>query len=143
MKNHCVYHIHHVPKWPSYFCKIWALCVLQLYMVYVLTYLLSVCNTINLSWTCLIRPNDGRRISQKSISHKTSLNILVHDVINLLYIYTYLIFDYILYLISSQTTKSKLEWGQLSLKCLKWNLKWKMKCKKLVKQVIIVTEFLK
>ena len=24
IKDLCAHHIHHVPKWPSYFCKIWA-----------------------------------------------------------------------------------------------------------------------
>ena len=43
------HHIHHVPKSPSYFCKIWALCVSQIYRVYILTCLFSVFNTINLS----------------------------------------------------------------------------------------------
>ena len=42
-------HIHHWPKWPSYFCNIWALCVSKIYMVYVFTCLLSARNKINLS----------------------------------------------------------------------------------------------
>ena len=41
-------HIHHVTKWPSYLCKIWVLCVSQIYMIYIIC-LFSVCNTINLS----------------------------------------------------------------------------------------------
>ena len=45
----CAHHIHRVPKWPSYFRKIWALCVLQIYMVYIFICLFSACNTINLS----------------------------------------------------------------------------------------------
>ena len=40
------HHMHHVPKCPSYFCKIWAFCVSQTYMVYIFTCLFSVCNTI-------------------------------------------------------------------------------------------------
>ena len=35
--------------WPSYFCKIWALCVSQIFMVYVFTCVFSVHNTRNLS----------------------------------------------------------------------------------------------
>ena len=35
MKKLRAHHIHHVPKWPSYFCKILALCVSQIYMVYI------------------------------------------------------------------------------------------------------------
>ena len=42
MKKLRVHHIHHMPKWPSYFCKIGALCVSQIYMVYIFTCLLSV-----------------------------------------------------------------------------------------------------
>ena len=49
IKKLCAHHIYHVPKWPSYFCKIWALSVSQIYMVYIFTYLFSVCTTINLS----------------------------------------------------------------------------------------------
>ena len=64
-----VHHIHHVPKWPFYFCKIWALCVSQIYMVYIsLACSVFVIKFIT-SWTCLITSNDGRSISQKSISH--------------------------------------------------------------------------
>ena len=39
--------------------------------------------------SCLIRPNDGR-----SISRNSSINILLHDVINLLHIYvkTYIVY---------------------------------------------------
>ena len=46
-----VHHIHHVhvAKWPSYFCKIWALCVSQIYVVYIFTCLFNVHNEINLS----------------------------------------------------------------------------------------------
>ena len=40
------HHRHHVPRWPSYCCKIWVLCVSQIYMVYIFTCLFSVCNTI-------------------------------------------------------------------------------------------------
>ena len=47
MKNLRVHHIHYVPKWPSYFRKIRALCVSQMYMVNILTCLFSVRNTIN------------------------------------------------------------------------------------------------
>ena len=36
-------------KWPSYFCKISALCVPKMYMVYIFASLFSACNTINLS----------------------------------------------------------------------------------------------
>ena len=67
MKKLLAHHIHHVPKWSSYFCKIWVLCVSEIYMVYIVTCLFSVCNTINLSHHG--RPNDGRSVSQKSISH--------------------------------------------------------------------------
>ena len=49
MKKLHAHQTHHVPKWSSYFCKIWALCVSQIYMVYIFTSLFSVCNTINLS----------------------------------------------------------------------------------------------
>ena len=49
MKKLRAHHIHHVPKWPSYFCKIWVLCVSQIYMAYIFTCVFSVCNTINLS----------------------------------------------------------------------------------------------
>ena len=42
-------HIHHWPKWPSYYCKVWALCVSKIYMVYVFSCLLSARNKINLS----------------------------------------------------------------------------------------------
>ena len=48
-KKFCAHHIHHAPKWPSYFCNVWALCVSQIYMVHIFTYLFSLCNTINLS----------------------------------------------------------------------------------------------
>ena len=66
--------------------KIWALCVSQICMVYIFTCLFSVRNTINLSRQepCLIRPNDGRIISQKSININKHA---FHDMINLLYIY--------------------------------------------------------
>ena len=35
MKKLRTHHIHHVPKWLSYFRKIWTLCVSQIYMVYI------------------------------------------------------------------------------------------------------------
>ena len=50
MTKLCVHHILHAPKWPSYFCNIWALCVSQIYMVYIFICLFSVRNTINLSY---------------------------------------------------------------------------------------------
>ena len=34
MKNLHAHHIHHVPKWSSYFCKIWALCVSDICGIY-------------------------------------------------------------------------------------------------------------
>ena len=37
MKKPRVHRIHHVPKWPSYFCKLWVLCVSQIYTVYIFT----------------------------------------------------------------------------------------------------------
>ena len=48
MKKLRAHHIH-VPKSPSYICKIWALCVSQIYMLYLFTCLFRVSTTINLS----------------------------------------------------------------------------------------------
>ena len=72
VKKLLAHHIHHVPKWISYFCQIWALCVRDIYGIYF--HLSAQCleyNKFITSWTslCLIRPNDGKSISQKSISH--------------------------------------------------------------------------
>ena len=79
-----VHHIHQVPKWPSYICKICALFVSQIYMVYIYIYifacLFSVRNTINLSHHVSSGPMMGE-VSLETVS----VNILVHDVINLLY----------------------------------------------------------
>ena len=49
MKQLHAHHIHHVRKWPSYFWKIWALGVWQIYMIYIFSCLFIVCNTRNLS----------------------------------------------------------------------------------------------
>ena len=99
LRSHVPSHIHvhdlctsHVPKWPSYFCKILALCVSQIYIVYIFTCLFNVCNTINLSQTCLIRPNDGRSISQKEY---LSLNIKHNRFVVYIYIIYIHIYIYI------------------------------------------------
>ena len=84
MKKFHVHHIHHVRKWPSYFCKTWGLCVSHMYMVYLFACLFSVCNTINLSRHEYVL--SGPMMCEVSLE-TVSLNILVHFVINLLYIY--------------------------------------------------------
>ena len=120
MKKLRVHHIHHVPKWPSYFCKIWALCVSQIYMVYIFTCLFSVHNKINLThhniinmFKCLIRPNDGRSISRNSL-----INIYVYVYIYIythiyiyiyLYIYIYIYIHYIYMYIYIGQTWSKVD----------------------------------
>ena len=95
MKKFHVHHIHHVRKWPSYFCKTWGLCVSHMYMVYLFACLFSVCNTINLSRHEYVQ--SGPMMCEVSLE-TVSLNILVHFVINLLYIYIYLSISISIYL---------------------------------------------
>ena len=91
MKKLGVHHIHHVPEWPSYFCKIWALYVSQIYKVYIFTCLFSVRNTINLSHHELNMFNHAQWWKKYLSKEYLAINIIKHTfhVINLLYIYIY------------------------------------------------------
>ena len=63
-------------KWPSYFGKIWALYVSQIYMVYISHFLFSFRNAINLSHH--ERVYSGAMMGEVSLK-TVSLNIFVYD----------------------------------------------------------------
>ena len=95
MKKLRAHHIHHVPKWPSYFCKIWALCVSHTYMVYIFTCLFRIFTTINLShhghiWSGPMK----EEVFLKRVSLINSLNIIKHTFAwrNKFVVYIYILY---------------------------------------------------
>ena len=97
MKKLRAHHIHHVPKWPSYFCKIWALGVSQIYMVYIFTCLFRVSTTINLSHHGHIKSGPMKEeVFLKRVSLINSLSNIKHTsawrdkFVVYIYIYIYI-----------------------------------------------------